>query len=412
MKKLLLFVLSTMFLISAAMGQENYQKGVVVNLTGDTLQGFINYHSWGINPRKIDFKTTLNGKKIFYRPLNIKAFYVEGESYISAIVKSETSSRTQLNFVGDSSTIRTRTDTAFLRILANGHPKLLFYKNGLNIENFYLEKDGQIHLLGYKKYMVQDTDGYLNTKTFIKENKKYIGQLMVYMQDCPKIKSQIGYADYNRQSLIKLFKNYYKCKHENVAQVVRVEKTKVKFGVVAGLMNSKITFSGAGYAAPKVDFSSSMNFTAGIMIDVVMPRNLNEWSVHNEIAYTSMLTTGTNGVSDMKFGYSAITLTDMARFTFPLGKKVSVFLNAGISGGYVLSYTNQIKYNQVVVGESLNTFPKNSLRNLNFAWVVGGGLRMKNITLEVRGDWRTGYSKIIDKAIGVKQLIFLVGYSF
>lgn len=410
MRKFLLLIFSMMFFLPLAFGQENYKEGYIISSQGHTIHGFINYKNWGLNPNKIEFKRTLNGKKITYRPLNIHAFFVQGEYYLSAVVEDETSTRSQLNFVSGSAKISTRTDTTFLRQLTYGHPGLLFYKNDMNIENFYISENGKLHLLEYKKYIRQHAEGSLNTNSYLEENKKFVGQLMVYLDACPQIRSQISYAQYNRQSLIKLFQNYYKCMHENVTHVQKVEKTKVKFGIVAGVMSSNVNFSGSDLPGSGIGFSPSQAFTGGMIVDVVMPRNLNEWSIHNEISYTSFMVNGSSSNYNMKFGCSEVTLTDLARYAYPFGK-VSVFANAGISGGVVLKYTNQIKYTHAVVGEYQYAFPPGGLRSWNFAWVAGVGLDYKNVALEVRENWRIGFSSYADKGLKVNQMEFLVEYT-
>lgn len=411
MKKFLLLFLPMLFAISAAVGQENYQKGYVVTLKGDTIHGFINYRNWGINPGHIKFESAQNGAKTVYRPLEIKAFFVHEELYLSGIVKSEKSFRTDLSLMSDSAQVQTRTDTAFLRVLASGHPSLLFYKNDLNIENFYLMANGKIHLLEYKKYIAEGNPNNPNTRNYLKENKKYIGQLMVYLEACPRIRPQISFSQYTSSSLVKLFQNYYKCMHENTSYVTKVAKVKVKLGVVAGLLNSNVKFSGYGYAASGIKFSTSENFTGGIVVDLVMPRNLHEWSLHNEISYTSLLISGTSSQSIMKFGYSSVSLTDLVRFTYSFGK-VSAFVNAGISNGIVMNYTNKITYTKLVVGEYEYAVPPSVLMKRDIGWAAGLGLDYKNATFEVRGNRMSGFSGAPGVGIGVRQVSFLVGYTF
>lgn len=406
MKKLLLFILSGMFLASYAFGQENYQKGYVITSKSDTVQGFVNYRNWGINPGQISFKKTLNGKKVMYNPMNIRSFYVHNETYVSAIVKSETSSRNIINFMSDSAGIITRTDTTFLMVLARGSKSLFFFKNDLNIENFYVLQDGKPELLEYKKYIAANKGSDLNVQNYLKENRKYVGQLLLYMRDCQKLRSQISSTAYTRESLNRLFQNYYKCKHENITQIAKVEKAKLKFGILAGISNSNVSFSGDGVPyATNASFNTSMNFTGGIIVDLIMPRNLHEWSVHNEITYISFEPTGQSGQYKVGFGYSAIAINDMARFNYSFGK-FSAFVDAGVSNGIILKYTNYI-----VTTSKTNLFPTDGLAKRDFSWIGGIGVGYKKLTFEMRLDFRSGVSKLFYEGEGCKRYSFLIGYT-
>ncbi len=399
MRKLFLFTISMLFMVPLALGQENFRAGYVITPGGDTIHGFINYRNWGVNPSKISFEKVLKGQRVFYRPRDIRAFYVQDEYYLSAVVKNETSARSQLDNVSDNAAIQTRTDTAFLRRLAKGHPALLFYKSPMNIENFYLMKNGKIHLLKYKKYMMQQSDG----GSYVAENKEYVGQLLVFMADCPKMKSQISYSQYTRQSLVKLFGNYYQCLHETGAQTQKVEKTKLKWGLVAGIGGESVKFLGPYLS--HYQFNAAASLTGGLVFDLVMPRNFKEWSLHNELAYSSFASTGVWGQYQMKFGFSSVALTDMARFSHSLGK-ISVFANAGVSNGIVINYTNQ------GTKPSDKAFPPDGLNKRFFALVGGIGLRHKNLSFELRAESKSQLSGYTSETIGTKQIGVMIGYTF
>ncbi len=87
------FFLSVIFLLylSTCFSQRNFQPGFIVEEEGDTIQGFIEYHDWIINPEKINFKKSLAEPPVLLKPGDIDKFFVNDKLYISAIVEFETS---------------------------------------------------------------------------------------------------------------------------------------------------------------------------------------------------------------------------------------------------------------------------------------------------------------------------------
>jgi len=105
--------------------QENYLPGYIINLTGDTLHGFIDYRNWNENPNKIIFKKTLTDNLIKYTPIDIKEFRVHNETYESAIIKVEVSPD-KISELQTTDELVFKTDTTFLQALIKG-PKCLYY---------------------------------------------------------------------------------------------------------------------------------------------------------------------------------------------------------------------------------------------------------------------------------------------
>lgn len=195
------YVIFIVLITQVAYSQANFQQGEVIKTTGDTLEGFIDYRSGGINPYKISFKETLNSETTIYMPLDIKGFNVFGERYESAIIETEISPTNNQN-LELSAELNLKIDTAFLQAIVIGEKSLYFYFNKCGNTQFYIKKDSSFELLAYKKYIkkmdVENTA--LATKTIkVFETKKYLGQLTVYLNDCPKIKAKIESVKYGKR---------------------------------------------------------------------------------------------------------------------------------------------------------------------------------------------------------------------
>ena len=123
-KALLLIILSPLF----SLAQGNFQHGVVVNLKGDTLHGFINYGEWENMPKNIYFKADANNPPVKFSANDIKYFNVsvgylaEYQSYKGPV----TTDKTEINHLYIGRDTSFRIDTIFLKIIQKGKNMVLF----------------------------------------------------------------------------------------------------------------------------------------------------------------------------------------------------------------------------------------------------------------------------------------------
>src|SRR6201999_1234299 len=86
--RILYLTLTFIFLLLiGANAQSNYKPGYIIDLKGDTIKGYINYHEWDENPGMVSFKNT-TGNVQEYNPQTCGSFAVTGfEYYEKHIVK-------------------------------------------------------------------------------------------------------------------------------------------------------------------------------------------------------------------------------------------------------------------------------------------------------------------------------------
>lgn len=70
-----------------AYAQKTFEPGYILPLQGDTVRGLIDFRNWAKNPDEISFKLSESAEATSYRPVDIKAFVVGGEKYVSAVVR-------------------------------------------------------------------------------------------------------------------------------------------------------------------------------------------------------------------------------------------------------------------------------------------------------------------------------------
>jgi hypothetical protein len=128
----------TLFLPLFSLAQ-NYQPGVVVNLKGDTMHGFINYGEWENSPQNISFKHELAGAPVKLTVNDIKYFSIsvghlaEYERYEGPV----STDITEINHLSVGRDSSFKTDTVFLKVLQKGKNLMIFsYSDDTKIRYF------------------------------------------------------------------------------------------------------------------------------------------------------------------------------------------------------------------------------------------------------------------------------------
>ena len=391
--------------------QRNYLQGYVVSLNGDTVRGQIDYRGWETNPNRIEFKTSNNEIKS-YTPIEIKGFGTQGDIYESAIVKTE---------IGEFADLIFKNDTTFLRTIFWGSKSLYFYKEkNQGRERFYIKDNSTYELLLYKTYVKEQTEGGLNVQV---ENKKYIGQLSLYLADCPGMQKKLSQLSYRKSSIEKLFLSYYECTHAEIS-FKKTEKIDIETGIVAGVSVTSVKFGGDPIykAFINANYKPSTNVSVGLFLNVILAGNQKKLSIYNELLYTSFEVEGSyndvisanqNDLTYTKIGNSVLKINNMIRYKYPI-KKAFLFLNGGLSTGLAISETNYKRtentfYSTTTVKEGQ---AMDSPKKLEVGFVAGLGMSMNKYDFDIRFEQSGGFSPYVTLQEHITVLYFLVGYRF
>lgn len=415
-RRLSLIILGIL-IFHSSFSQKNYLPGYLVSIKGDTLHGFIDYRNWDKNPNIIYFLDINNIETTLYTPTDIKLFSVHNETYISAIIKSENSSRNTNNLHFDSE-LKITIDTTFLQVMIRGVKSLYYYKNNNGIENFYIKQNEKFELLEYKMYFKNQGKNHIIT-----ENKKFIGQLVLYFNDCPSINSKLKDLRYFKKSLYKLFRFYYKCTKMEVIFLKKPEKISTEFGALAGVSISSIKFRSDSYDyLINVDFPSSVNFSTALFFNIILPRNQGKWSICNELFFCSYNVKGRYNdyvnedkytITDTELGYSYLKMNNMLRFKYPI-KKLFIYFNAGISNGIAISEMNYRKIEtKFYSNESIEEKRAiNGTRKYEQRFILGLGTKFNNYSIEMRYEKGNGISDWMNLGSTTNSVFLLFGYKF
>jgi len=374
---------------------QNFQAASVVSNSGDTLEGFIDYQSWIRNPSFVFFKKKTSDSIYKYSALDIQSFHSQGEYYLGAQIEIDKSPRETKDLTYSSKPI-IETDAIFLRVLIDGKANLYTVIDENYKQHYFIEKDSSgIHELIYIRFLkkVQNT-------TSVQENKRYKGQLNYFFSDCPSVKKDISKIEYHQEALVKLFQKYSQCMGQEIEpkEFVNKKKNRAKpqLGFLIGASLTSITFDSDLsdlYYLTKTSFSGSVKPAIGISVNFILPANRGAWSIYTEFAYNAFSFLETYNLYKNKdyiikktitLDYALIRWANMVRFKVP-DKTTRMFFNLGISQGFVIKGTNNVKVETWYFGDytAENSSTSYSV-GLEFGIVGGIGVEYKKFSAELR----------------------------
>lgn len=130
---------------------KNYQHGIVIPNTGDTIHGQIDNREWSINPSTIEF--VQKDKKKTFTATDIKGFQVGDNTYRSAKIDLDVSPLSLRHLTTSPVPTIAHDTTLFLLLVAQGKVKLYYLMDAANKRHFFFQKNGRdINELGYYKH--------------------------------------------------------------------------------------------------------------------------------------------------------------------------------------------------------------------------------------------------------------------
>ncbi len=418
-----LLLLLLAIISGTAAGQRIYSPGYFIQ-TGDTLHGLLSYSGFGKESKQLFFKATETGTPTTYSPANIDGFFYEGELFESAIVSTEVSIL-EMNLVKEGAELLLETDTVFLTQLVKGVKSLYFFTNRVGKEQFYIKVNSEFDLLIYKKYMREEEGmkGIFENKMNLIESKKYIGQLNVYMIDCPKVTKDLAQLKYSKSSLSRIFWQYNACMG-HTPEVSKGTKTgRFEFGVKAGLNYTSFKINKQPFTAfLNLDNVKTTYPVFGIFLNTYLQSNRRNLSFYNEMYYTEFYASGqmvhnydeayyitTNATID----YKGVSMMSALRYAIPV-KGFNIYMNAGITFPVISKFIND-KTMDVVFYSKISQDIESAIPSFNptkMAPVVGVGATYKKFSFDVRFEKRGEYTNDKKYSVDMSKLYFMAGYRF
>lgn len=409
--RITIYIIITFFFHLNLFGQNNFVPGEITLSKGDSKKGYIDFRDWKVNPELIQFKNDLNGSSVTYKPEELETFKVNGYTYVSTRTTIPTLQSFKEEFKSDH---QTEVKSVFLRVIIRDSKELYeySYSNGKNV--YLIGSNKNFELLVYKKYFRK-----INGEIIATENNKYLGQLILYLNDCDDVNTQLKRSSYGSKSLIKLFESYYDCKGEKFKIESPISKPKNRFGIQTGATLTKII---SDKSEGNQEFDNSTDFTVGLYYEYVIPKNRGQWSIMNEVTFSRYETfnyyESSNTNFDFNFsrsiGFSLININHMIRKSIPIGK-LSIFLNGGISNSWnIHEITNSTTRESIFKLNDISTITEsptfNELKKYQFGVILGVGVKKEKISIDIRHVINADRSKNSSTSFRTNVMAVILAY--
>ncbi|WP_299547587.1 tRNA modification GTPase [Seonamhaeicola sp.] len=304
--------------------QISFEKGYYINNSNVRIDCLIKNMDWLNNPDQFSFKLSNDSKERHLDIGHVKEFGIHGVSkYVKAKVNIDKSSDNKNSLSSIKSPVFNE-EILFLKVLFEGKVNLYSYqKSGLK-RFFFSEQDKDIKQLVYKKYLVSNYNIGTNNQ-FRQQIKTVLG--------CPGISLRtIQDLQYNKASLISIFKKYHKCIDSSYNSYESKER-KGQFNLTLRprLNSSNLNnISKLSSAFQDYDFETKLNFAFGIELENILSFNNNKWSLIAEPTYRSSSFEGSviRNPFDLIVGQEISLELDFSSIEIPLGLRHYFFLNA------------------------------------------------------------------------------------
>jgi hypothetical protein len=272
MKRLFLFAHILLLFPAFLYAQTTLKKAVVINISGDSIHGFIKDMGWMENPDKFLFTKSIDTlNKVIVNEGNANQVIIEDVDFYRKFtlpISMDDVHTTLLNNKPDTSKV---IKTVFLKVLVEGcNSNLYSYTDGIKTRFFFTDQNiFTPRELRYRTYYTDDKLSIITDKSYIKQ-LEYLSNL--YASGSNELKNKVRSAPYARDELIEIFSIINGGKNSIICPINIVKnKTKLQFFVDGGFRRS--TLKGMDYANchkltsnAKRSPSSSFYFGVGLNI--------------------------------------------------------------------------------------------------------------------------------------------------
>lgn len=321
----------------------DFRKGYILKSENDTVWGFIKYSQGPKSNRTCIFKESEKGQIFRLSPHEIVGFgFVDDKKYISRKVHSSDN----------------EVQIYLFEVLVNGSFSLL------NLDNsFYvLNKDDELIKLNNIKTGSQPD----RTKNQAVASH-FTGILNLLMFDCIDIRDQVPKTRYSEKMLTRIVEQYHECKElPYISYKNQKPWIKTSVGFSLGYQQSDLIFRNpkAQWQHMRNEFTKSKNLLAGLLFEVSSPRVNEKLSFISSAMYIAPSYYAFRRIDNggyIQNDYISISLHSLKipagfRYIIP-GKKLSLYLNAGVSNTFNLitssDYYTEYHYHDEVWTDNL-----------------------------------------------------------
>ncbi|WP_261512880.1 PorT family protein [Chryseobacterium paludis] len=338
MKKIGLLI--GLFTLSMNYAQIKFEKGYIINNSGERTEVLIKDVDWKNNPTDFEYKLNDSSAPIKESVKNIAEFAIDNsEKYVRKTVMIDHSSDI-IAYISKNKTPDFKEETLFLKYVVEGKANLYYYQNNDTKRFFYNIDQSDIKQLIYKPYYVNES--------LIRYNNEYKKQIAENLT-CGIENKEIERADYKTNALTRIFVKYNNCSNGGSVNYTQNKEKRdfINLNIRPGISSSKLQTTFNSYdPAGKTDFDRKFSFRIGAELEFILPYNKNKWSVFIEPTYQYYKTDSETVVNvgtyferkiTQNIDYKALDVPIGARHYMFLNDKSKIFINAAFIIGIGLN---------------------------------------------------------------------------
>lgn len=385
-----LYILLFILIHFSAATQSNFTKGIIISNKGDSINGMIDYRNWKYNPASINFVSETNEKTLLDASA-IKGFIIPsaGETYSSFLAELDMlpgdPDDAINNRFSDSPVLKKR--IFLLQLVKHPAASLYLFADSRKEHLYYVKRNEEpvelIHHYVYDESIKQ-----------VQEITTYKEQLVDFFAACSDIANAAQTVKFAKKSIMDLLLKYIQCTVPGTTvDIKRKDPDLLTFGIIAGAIFNKYRIDGTNTILVDDNYSNTLSPLLGLSIDIGLSRNQHKWHIINEVVY-KMHKTGSSftrpygsgyfRTNDVTLSLSYIQLNSIIRYVFQSNRSLSPFVNAGIGNGVIVAENKNTLHTTYSFGTEENTKALDGPKKHEFSLLVGVGLVLNKIQLELR----------------------------
>lgn len=410
-QKLLGLLLGAILPSVAAHAQSDFRAGYIIQTTGDTLRGRVDFSGGKRANQQCRFRPTEGASVATYTPEQLSGYgFSNDRTYqVQRVPKS--------NLKGDSTTQR-----VFLEVLVRGAVSLYMQLDSNAQEQFYarLGSGAAVPLVREVQTVVA-----ANGQETQRERAVFRGVLAEYFGACPAVQSKVGGLVLKSSNLIALIQQYNQClgATPSAAVVASPKRRYFVLGAIVGAQAGTLRFTGdtpvrdvrlSGGASPVVGIGAQLRSSASanrltLRIEALYERQryAQEYQTNRAFLYSAY--------QEVRIDLERVRVPMMLRYA-PLNGRFLPFVEAGVSVAVALANTNEYRYRALPTSDysPWATILPNA-RSVEQGWLAGVGVAVPlanrhGLTAGLRAERTNGFSDAVGIETEMNRYFFLLSY--
>jgi hypothetical protein len=333
-----------------ARAQADFRTGYIVQATGDTVRGQIDYRGARRGAQQCLFRAAGARDAVPFQPDQLRGYgLASGEYYISQFIPA---------VANQSSTAQpTATGTApapqalFLEVLVAGEAYLLAQHDQAGSTHYYILKKGAAlptELVQERRQVMQD--GRLRNELLL---PVFRGVLTTQFADCPAVLLRVSKTEYKESALIAVVEQYNACRQPGQLIAAHQRPTEANLELLLGGQLSQTTYNENEHSD---NLSGAIAPEFGLALRVGRRTAKQKISFRLELHYARQVATGTferqtalpglgqylTTTYETRFKAAYLRMPVLVRYTLP-GTKLHPFIEVGASLNYAIQLDPQLR---------------------------------------------------------------------